>query len=126
MIPIKDQTEYIKRLEEYWETSEAKKPHSTVEVAITKEDLAESIKDFRNRRLGATLITKMIFAMGASFISSLLMGIILIWAINEVMNLNVPYTFKNIVIVSLLFFIGKMKVKFTERNNQTQKWNLTK
>ena len=126
MKPINDQSEYFKRLEEYWEISEANKPRTTTEVAITKEDLVESIKDFRNRRLGATLITKTVFAMGASFISSLLMGILLIWGINEVVKFNVPYTFKNIVIVSLLFFVGKMKVKFTERNNQKEKWSPTK
>lgn len=115
MKPIKDQAEYIKRLEEYWELSETNKPRATIEVAITKEDLAESIKGFRNRRLGATLITKTFLAIGASFASSSLMGVVLIWAINEVAKFDVPFTFKNIVIVSLLFFIGKMKVKFTER-----------
>ena len=115
MKPIKDQSEYIKRLEEYWEISQANKPSTATQVTITKEDLAESIKEFRNRKFGALAMTKTFFAMGASFISSLLMGIILIWGINEVIKFNVAFTLKNITVVSLLFFIGKMKVKFTER-----------
>ncbi len=126
MKPIKDNREYIKRLEEYWEISEANKPPTTTEVAITKEDLAESIKDFRNRRIVANALVKSAVAIGGSFVSSILLSVALIWGINEVMKFNVPYTLKNVVIISLLFFIGKMKVKFTIRNNQTEKWNLTK
>ncbi len=69
MRPIENQSEYIKRLEEYWEMSEAAKPNKTnMEVTLTKQDLVESIKDFQNRRLGASLITKTVFSMGASFI----------------------------------------------------------
>jgi len=42
--------------------------------------------------------------------SSALTSIVVLWSINEVFEIQIPFTFKNILIISLIFMISKIRV----------------
>lgn len=108
MQQIRNQEEYIKFLEDYMFISEANRPMTGSSYKLPF--LAESIRDYRDKRSQMSPRLRVFAIIFNIILTSVLMGIAVLWGINEVIKFDVPFTLHNITIVSFIFFIGKAKV----------------
>jgi hypothetical protein len=105
---ISNREEYIKCLEDYMFISEANRPMGGSSYKLPF--LAETIKDYREKRRSISpglIIFTIIFNI---MLTSAMMGTAIIWTINEVLKFDVPFSLRNIAIVSFFFVITKTKV----------------
>jgi hypothetical protein len=109
--PLKTWKEYYSLLEEYWRTTEATRPgHFHWKLP----HISKALDDFKSKNELPGPKAKIISAFLVLVISSMLMGITLVLCVNEILELNVSLTFKNIALVSALFMIGRIKFSFFE------------
>ena len=108
MQTIKNQKEYIKYLEDYMFISEANRPFGGSSYKLPF--LAESIKDYRGKRRSISPGLRIFAIIFNIILTSVMMGIAMIWGINEVLKFEVPFSLRNIAIVTSLFLIAKTKI----------------
>ncbi len=111
--PVVSRKEYIKLLEEYFDLT-----HDHYKIDPEKKLLLmeQRIQAFREKYIfhhvkgviGTTILL--------SIISAVATGLIIIWAINDIVKYPMEYSFKNIVMISLIFLVSKMKLKFFDTN----------
>ncbi len=74
--------------------------------------LAESIQAYKAEREAVNPVLKIITILFFfAVLTSLMMGVAIIWCINEVIRFDVPFSVQNILIVSSVFIIGKSKLE---------------
>ncbi len=108
MQTIKTQKEYIKFLEDYMFISEANRPMGGSSYKLPF--LAESIKDYREKRRSLSPGLRIFAIIFNSILTSVMMSTAIIWVLNEVIKFYVPFSSRNIAIVSFLFLITKTKI----------------
>jgi hypothetical protein len=109
--PLKTWKEYYLLLEEYWRTTEATRPgHFHWKLP----HMSKALDDFKSKNELPGPKAKIVSALLVLAISSMLMGTTLLVCVNEILELNVSLTFKNIALVSALFMIGRMKFSLFE------------
>ena len=105
---IRNREEYIKFLEDYMFISEANRPMGGSSYKLPF--LAESIKDYRGKRRSISPGLRIFAIIFNIILTSVMMGIAMIWGINEVLKFEVPFSLRNIAIVTSLFLIAKIKI----------------
>ena len=113
MQKIRNQEEYIKFLEDYMFVSERNRPITGSSYKLPY--LAESIRAYKAEREEVNPVLKIIIILFFIVLTSLMMGVAVIWCINEVIRFEVPFSLGNIAIVSSLFFVGKSKLELFKR-----------
>ncbi len=108
MQKIRDNEEYIKFLEDYMFISESNRPITGSSYKLPF--LAESIKDYRDQRRTISPRIKLFGIIFNMIVTSMMMGIAIIWCSNEVIQFEIAYSLRNIAIVALVFLVGKTKV----------------
>jgi hypothetical protein len=103
--------EYIKLLEEHFNLTT---PFRKLYLDERLPPIEKSILAYRDKYVVKHAKTVIISVLVLGFISSIAMGLIIIWSINEVIRYPVDYSLKNILIISVVFFLGKIKLKFFE------------
>lgn len=109
MQSIKNQKEYIKYLEDYMFISEANRP--TGGSSYKLPFLAESIKDYKERQRNLSPKMRVFVILFNTVLTSVLMSMVAIWNINEVLKIDVLFSFQNIVVVSCFFLIAQSKFR---------------
>jgi len=113
MQQIRNQEEYIKFLEDYMFISESNRPVTGSSYKLPH--LAESIRAYKAEREEVNPVVKIIILLFFVVLTSLMMGVAVIWCINEVVRFEVPFSLRNIAIISSLFFIGKAKLELFKK-----------
>jgi hypothetical protein len=61
----------------------------------------------------AVMVWRVAVSLLLSMVSSVAMAFVIVWMVNGVFNYPVAYSFKNIATVSLVFWIGKIRLNFS-------------
>ena len=108
-----DRKGYIKLLEEHFDLTI---PFRKLYLDERLVPIEKSIMDYRNKYVFTHAKTVIVTLLVFAFISSIAMGMIIIWTINEVINFPVDYSIKNIMVISSVFFLAKAKLKFFDNS----------
>jgi len=109
MVDIKDENQYLKALEEYWKSMESTRPSYPNKET---EYLAQEIREYKSS-IVSERFTKIIFVFAIELVSSMVMAVAVIWSANEILKFDVLYTVRNIIAISILFFVGRTRLKYT-------------
>lgn len=111
MEEINNPREYLHKLESYFDQVESTHPDYKDEQTM---DLAKSINSYkmlkRNRQFWTVAVKTLTFIA----LTSLLLGFVTIWAINEVLNYQIDFSIKNAAIIALVFLIARFKLRFRQ------------
>lgn len=110
MQKIRNNNEYVKFLEDYMFISESNRPFTGSSYKLPF--LADSIKDYKGRKRITSPRLKLLTIIFTSVISSMMMGITIIWCSNELVKFEIAYSLRNIAAIAFVFLIGKTKVAF--------------
>lgn len=114
--------EYIEALKKYY--------HETVRFihVTTSKDLSpqiNAIQHFESQKAEAGFSSPLFHLVSSVLLAvatSILMAVLLVWATREVFGLAVDFSFKNIIILSGLFIVGKSKARFGTQDNRKSGW----
>ena len=102
---------YIKLLEEHFELTI---PFRKLYLDERLPPIEKSILAYREKYAVKHAKTVLVSVLLLGAASSIAMGSIIIWTINEVIKFPVDYSLKNILGISVVFFMSKAKLKFFE------------
>ena len=105
--------EYVKLLEQHFDITSA---YRSFYLDEKLPPLEKSILSYRDKYVNAYPKTVLVTLLVFGFASSVAMGTIIIWIINEIIRYRVDFSLKNILVISSVFFLAKAKLKFFDNS----------
>lgn len=103
--------EYIGTLEKYFDISDGDR---TSESEVTLAYLAQRLRSSRKNQFLNQFAQKIVATFVVMAASSFAMSWIFLWGVNKVFGSSIEYSFLNILILSGLYMISKLRVNMSK------------